>query len=134
MLKSLSILTLALLGVTTLSHSAFAEKNHPLRRNQRQNERIAEGVKSGEVTRGEAKKLGNEERRIHRAERRAGRDGVVTEKEANHIDHMQDKASADIYRAKHNERERPKAEGAPAPAGGGSNEAPAEATAPATGQ
>jgi hypothetical protein len=130
MIKSLSFIALTAIAIVSVPPSAFAEKNHPMLRNKRQNARIAEGVKSGEITHGEAKKLGHEEHRIHRAERRAGRDGVVTEKEANHIDHMQDKASADIYRAKHNDRERPKAEGAPA----GGAEAPTEAPAPSTGQ
>ena len=87
------------------------------RREHRQNARIANGEASGQLTRGETRKLAKEQGRIHRAEARAESDGVVTGREKAHIEHMQDRASKDIYRAKHNDKTQ--------------NSAPTNAVAPA---
>jgi hypothetical protein len=71
-----------------------------------QKERIENGVKDGSLTRHEARKLNREQRRIHRVERRSERDGVVTPREDKRLDRMQDKASRDIYKQKHDKQER----------------------------
>ena len=72
------------------------------RRQVRQQARIKQGVKSGELTKKEAAQLEHEQGKIRRTKRRAKADGVVTRKERAHLQHEQNKASRDIYRKKHN--------------------------------
>ena len=80
------------------------DANRVDRREYRQRNRIYHGVESGELTRGETKLLKKEQRRIHRVERTAERDGEISATERVRLEHMQDKASRDIYRLKHNDR------------------------------
>lgn len=72
-----------------------------------QHARIRQGVKSGELTKGEAAKLRSEQRNIQAEKQAAKADGKVTPAERNQIRKGQNKASRDIYRKKHNEKERP---------------------------
>ncbi len=77
--------------------------------NQRQvnqHARIRQGVKSGELTPGEAAKLRAEQRDIRADKQAAKADGKVTPAERRQIRRDQNKASRDIYRLKHNARER----------------------------
>ncbi len=77
--------------------------------NQRQvnqRARIRQGVKSGELTRGEGAKLRSEQRTIRAEKRIAKADGKVTSAERHQIRKDQNKASKDIYRLKHNHRVR----------------------------
>lgn len=76
------------------------------RREARQSARIRQGVKSGELTGAEAARLKQQQRKIHRTEERMEADGEVSGKEAAKLERMQDRASKNIYRKKHNERER----------------------------
>jgi hypothetical protein len=66
--------------------------------------RIHQGVKSGELTKAEAKKLITEEKIIRKEKIHAKADGAVTKGERKHIRHQQNKINKDIYRLKHNER------------------------------
>ena len=75
-----------------------------------QQKRIRKGVKSGEITKKEARKLKREQKIIQKEVRDAKEDGVITPKEKAKIKHMQNKASKDIYEEKHDEEKRPKAE------------------------
>lgn len=54
------------------------------RREARQSERIREGVRSGELTRGETRQLVRGQRHVHRMEARAKADGVVTPRSEEH--------------------------------------------------
>jgi len=77
--------------------------------NQRQHEqqkRIRHGVRSGELTRGEARRLERDERGIRQEERAARADGVVTRGERREINRDLNKTSRRVYRAKHNNRDR----------------------------
>jgi Ni/Co efflux regulator RcnB len=76
------------------------------RRQVRQHVRIHDGVRSGELTRGEAMRLRADQRHIRRVERRAKSDGVVTPGERARLDNIQDRESRRIYRLKHNQRSR----------------------------
>jgi len=79
------------------------------RRDQRQasqRSRIQQGVQSGELTRREAVQLRAQQRHIRRAERRAEADGVVTLGEKARIENKQDRASKNIFKKKHNEKDR----------------------------
>lgn len=80
-----------------------AEAGRIHNRQERQAKRIQKGVQSGELTNHEQKKLAREERRIQREKKEARSDGVMTGQERRKIERMQDKASADIYRMKHDD-------------------------------
>jgi len=69
--------------------------------NVNQQLRIENGLKSGELNTREAAKLEREEAKINRVEAKAMADGKVTAAERNRIDHLQDKASRDIHKEKH---------------------------------
>lgn len=75
-------------------------------REAQQQDRIRDGVASGELTRNEAQGLRRDQRRVDGLQRKAKRDGVVTRKEARRIDHAQDRASRDIARQKHDRQTR----------------------------
>jgi hypothetical protein len=70
----------------------------------RQDRRIEQGVKSGELTRGETRRLVRGEAHVDRVEARAKRDGVVTRAERRHIQRSLNHESRRIYRLKHNAR------------------------------
>ena len=77
------------------------------RRQAQQAERIGQGVASGELTRGETRRLAREQRHIARLEHRTEADGVVTRREAARVELAQDRASARIAHAKHDRQARP---------------------------
>jgi len=71
-----------------------------------QKARIRQGVKSGELTKGEARHLRQEQKTIQAEKQMAKADGKVTPAERAKLRHDQNKASKDIYRLKHNDRTR----------------------------
>jgi hypothetical protein len=105
MKRTLMIFVLAA-GLTTLAAPAFAHSATPRidRREARQHARIIQGVRSGELTRGEAARLRMGQRRVHAMEWRAKRDGVVTLRERARITHLQNRQNRAIWRMKHNAR------------------------------
>ena len=70
-------------------------------REHSQRERIVQGFRSGELTRPEARRLIHGEIGLHRAERHAKSDGVVTRAERCRLERRADHMSARIYRQKH---------------------------------
>jgi uncharacterized protein HemX len=98
--KFLIIAAFALaLGVS----SAGAQIRH---RAQNQHQRIRQGVKSGELTKQEAKNLREDHRDLHQDVKLAKSDGKITPGERNIIRKEENKDSREIYRKKHNRRER----------------------------
>lgn len=87
-----------------LATPAFAGING---RQAHQQHRIVRGVHSGELTRHEARRLEHQQRHIARdeARMRASGDGLSPIERAR-LHHEQDRASANIYAKKHNERVR----------------------------
>jgi len=75
-------------------------------REHNQRQRIAQGIRSGELTRPEARRLIAGERRLHRQERFAKSDGVVTPRERARLQQDADRMSRRIYRQKHDPQER----------------------------
>ncbi len=75
------------------------------RRHERQEARIRQGVRSGELTQGEAKGLQKGERHIDRMTARAKFHGRMTRGERARIARAQNRESRRIYRLKHNRRE-----------------------------
>jgi len=98
-------LVLATLLITTAS-VASANRATPRvdRREARQHARIHQGVQSGRLTPGEAARLRSGQMRVHRMERIAKSDGVVTRGERVRIGRAQNRQSRQIFRLKHNPR------------------------------
>jgi uncharacterized membrane protein YebE (DUF533 family) len=84
--------------------SASAQTIRQKGKNERH--RIAQGVKSGELTKSEAKNLAQDQREIHQEVKAAKADGVVTKEERKDIKQDQRQTSRKIYRKKHNARDR----------------------------
>ncbi len=82
----------------TLAQSASEEF---VQRNINQQQRIEQGLQSGQLNTREAARLEKGEARVEGMEARALRDGQVSRNEARHIDQAQDRLSRDIYREKH---------------------------------
>ncbi|HKW96507.1 MAG TPA: hypothetical protein VJN43_02190 [Bryobacteraceae bacterium] len=76
------------------------------KRKENQQDRIAQGVKSGQLTPGETANLEHKEARLNREIRhdRAENGGKLTPHERRKINRQQNKLSRQIYRKKHNDR------------------------------
>ena len=83
--------------------SANAQIRH---RAVNQKHRIAQGVKSGELTKAETKNLVEDKKEIHHETVLAKSDGKVTAGERRIIRKDQNQESREIYRKKHNARVR----------------------------
>jgi uncharacterized protein YdbL (DUF1318 family) len=93
-----------ILVVSALSSLAMAAEVD--RRENRQQERIGEGVESGQLTPGETSRLERQEQRIDnqvKAER-AANGGHLTAAERRQVNREQNRESRRIYAAKHNAR------------------------------
>jgi hypothetical protein len=91
-------------------HNAAVQKTKPKsevgKRAENQQDRIAQGVKSGQLTAGETARLERNETKINqqvRADRQAN-GGKLTGQERQQINREQNQESRKIYRAKHNNR------------------------------
>ena len=99
-------LSLALPSATLL---AQAPTNATInQRKVNQQDRIAQGVQSGQLTAGETQHLEKQESAINREERamRAQNNGHLTSADKKLISHQQNQESRRIYRDKHNSRVR----------------------------
>jgi len=70
----------------------------------KQQKRIHQGLKSGELTKKEALRLEREQRRIQKTKQEALEDGELTQKERLRLERRQNKANKHIYRFKHNKK------------------------------
>lgn len=94
-----------LLFLTMLFFAGMTNVNAQAKVHQKvQRHRIHQGVKSGEVTKGEQKVLNHRERETKQDIKLAKADGKVTKPERKIIAHEQKKNSKMIYKAKHNNR------------------------------
>jgi hypothetical protein len=93
----LAVTSLALL---VLAAPALAETRAD-RRQLRQEQRIDEGIQSGQLTGRETRRLEKGQDHVENIETRAQSDGVVTGKEKARIERAQDVQSRRIYRQKH---------------------------------
>lgn len=98
---------LALAGLGAFAAHAETDGLRMDRREDRQAERIHQGVASGELTRREQAHLALREERIDRMEGRIKADGKVTGREAMRMERAQDKASRRIALNKHDRQQRP---------------------------
>lgn len=105
-MKKIGVILLAGVLASLISSAAIAGTPRIDRREALQRARIAEGRRSGDLTRGELARLNAGQRRVHRMERRASADGAITRAERRRIERAQDRQSRAIFRLKHNARQR----------------------------
>jgi hypothetical protein len=91
-------------------HNAAVQNTDPKsevgKRAENQQDRIAQGVKSGQLTAGETAHLENNEAKINREVKadRAANGGKLTAQEKAQVNRQQNRESRQIYRDKHNNR------------------------------
>jgi hypothetical protein len=100
--------TAQVLAMSVLLAASAAQAAGPIHsRPQNQQARIARGAADGSLTRGEVRLLRGEQQAIRDQRRGAlADDGRVGPVEARRLDRARDRASRDIYRLRHNERQR----------------------------
>src|ERR1700719_3546006 len=92
-------------------NTAHYGNNKVGQRRENQQDRIAQGIKSGQLTAGETAKLENQQKGINQqvaADRKAN-GGTVTGSEKKQVNREQNQASRNIYRKKHNANAQPRA-------------------------
>jgi hypothetical protein len=89
---------------------AFADSYEQIidRRQDRQEDRIDQGIKSGELNRREAARLERGQAHVNRIENRALADGTISRGEFRRIEDAQKAQSHRIYRQKHDRQHRPR--------------------------
>jgi hypothetical protein len=109
--KSSSSSSLSLLSFVALflfsSGAALAQSNETPnldKREVRQQRRVTQGIRSGQLTPAEAANLEAREAKLNADEARAKSDGVVTKKERARLQAQANRDSRAIYRKKHNAR------------------------------
>jgi len=102
------MITASILSV--LSLNIFAQTATPKisKKQETQQKRIQQGVKSGELTPAETQKLEQEQAKIQHDKKESKADGVVTPEEKAKIHHEQKKAGRHIHHQKHDAQEVPK--------------------------
>ncbi len=103
-MKRILILVLA---ATLFGSVTFAQTVTPkvTKRQAHQQQRIKQGVKSGELTKGETARLEAQQGKIAVDKAKAKSDGVVTPGERAKLKREQNRANKNIYRKKHNAKE-----------------------------
>lgn len=99
--STFAIASLGLYAQTASAQTAAPVTPHVDQREANQQQRITQGVGSGELTQKEAYKLEKEQAAIDKTEARAKADGKVTRAERKRLHRMQDAASRDIHKQKH---------------------------------
>jgi hypothetical protein len=103
-----AVLTLAGTAASAQSAASAPGANTPRidQRQAKQEQRIDQGIASGELTKREAHRLEHQQAAINKAEDKAKADGSVTAKERKRLTHAQNHASRNIYRQKHDRQDR----------------------------
>ena len=101
-----SAITLTLVGLAIVSSQAFAEPvRHPHRtvneRQSHQDQRIKQGVKSGQLTKEEVQQLKTERKSIRQEEKAYRSDGRLNKEERKDLQQDLNQMSKDIYKEKH---------------------------------
>lgn len=101
----MNILKILVAAIAVLPVVASAQVNY---RQERQHDRIAQGVRSGSLTRHEARGLRDRERALHATERRDRffDHGHLTGRERAHLNARQNRISHGIYNQKHDAQHR----------------------------
>lgn len=106
MITNKAIFTIAILSLSSAAALAQSDGtgNTPVQRNINQQQRIEQGLQSGELTTREAGRLEREQSAVERTESRALRDGSVSTEEQQRINQTQNRVSRSIYNQKHDDQ------------------------------
>lgn len=111
-LSTVSMTALPVLAQDAAPHAKHSMKHHDTGINHRQNkqgERIHQGVRSGELTRAEAKDLREDRKDISKKEHEYKSDGHLSKAERQDLHKDMNALSKDIHTAKHDTDKRPRA-------------------------
>jgi hypothetical protein len=98
----------AVLALSAVAASAAGTDTPRIdQRQANQEQRIDQGIASGELTKREAHRMNRQQNAVNRAEDRAKADGVVTAQEKKRLTKAQNTTSKRIYRQKHDAQQRP---------------------------
>ena len=101
------LFTLVAIGLSGLIFSGQATAGKFSQRQVWQQKRIWQGIKSGQLTRYEARNLWHEQHKIQRLKKSFWRDGHLSRRERIRLVYWLDKADKHIFQLKHNSRRRP---------------------------
>lgn len=99
-------IAIAALVIANVPVGAQTKTPRVTERQVNQQQRINQGIKSGELTRREAAKLEAQQAKIQQTKMKAKSDGVVSKAERAKIHQQQNAASRSIYRQKHDAQKR----------------------------
>jgi hypothetical protein len=100
----------AIMGVASFSQAQAGVRDPGVNaRQHNQQQRVRQGVRSGELTRRETRRLAEDQRDVRQLERAYKSDGQLTRGERADLHHEQNQASRDIYQQKHDAQDRPPA-------------------------
>jgi len=94
----------AVILMASAGHASQTSDPRIQQREQNQQQRIDQGVTSGQITPREAGKLERQQTKIQQNETRMKSDGKLTKQERRKLAREQDRASRNIYRKKHNNK------------------------------
>lgn len=97
---------IAAVFILSAAGTGHAQTDDPVikAREKRQQERIAKGIESGQLTPKEAAKLEKQQAKIRNDERKMKADGKLTKQERQQLKKEENKASRNIYNKKHNQK------------------------------
>jgi len=103
-----AVIFAGMIPMTGLAHGNRNRRSYNINRRQDfQRDRIRDGIRRGDLTRGEARRLVDQQRRIERYEYRSRRDGGgLSYRERQRLDRMLDRSGRDIYRQKNDRQDR----------------------------
>jgi hypothetical protein len=101
-------------------HPQFAAQSRVGQRANNQQQRVAQGVRSGQMTAGETRNVEGREANINNQVHtdRAANGGTMTQQERQQVNHRQNNVSRSINQDKHNAAQQPRAEDRPHEGGG----------------
>lgn len=106
--RQILALSLSFLSMATMAGVALAGEHGAMvnQRQEKQHERIKQGIQSGELTKMEAHRMKAQQHHIRNYEKYARSDGKIGAKEALKLEHMQNRQSHAIYKQKHDSQDR----------------------------
>lgn len=101
-----SILATIVIAAFALPGFALAQSTPRIdKRQENQDKRIEQGVKSGELNKKEAARMEKGQERVQKIENKAMADGKMTTKEKVVVERAQDRQSKRVYRQKHDQQQ-----------------------------
>ncbi len=101
--KQFAVIAMAL-TMAGVASASTVHKGRIEKRDARQQKRIAQGVKSGELTPRETAVLEKKEAKLQKQEAKVRADGTITKQERHRIAKKQDNLSKQIHRQKHDKQ------------------------------